>query len=187
MTHPPPQLSWATLRPLVEPAFADRITWAHVDHLKGKARLVVASVEAVTEQQVLLSAVDGSSSQSPVPYDYLVVATGSSNAGAPAARARGGGHSALQARRAAFAAEAKILAEAQSVLIVGGGPTGVELAGEILTDQPNKKAGISRIWLVRRTHPDTPLPHQVTIVHSGTALLHGAGVPDAINDKVGVA
>ncbi|KAJ7948052.1 putative Apoptosis-inducing factor [Quillaja saponaria] len=43
---------------------------------------------------------------------------------------------------------------AQSILIVGGGPTGVELAGEIAVDFPDKK---------------------VTLVHSGSRLLEFIG------------
>lgn len=46
------------------------------------------------------------------------------------------------------------LKAAKSVLIVGGGPTGVELAGEIVTDFPDKK---------------------VTLVHGGARLLEFVG------------
>jgi NADH dehydrogenase FAD-containing subunit len=36
------------------------------------------------------------------------------------------------------------LQAAETVLIIGGGPVGVELAGEIATDFPNKKVLYSR-------------------------------------------
>lgn len=48
---------------------------------------------------------------------------------------------------------------ANSILIVGGGPTGVELAGEIVTDYPEKK---------------------ITLVHTGSRLLEFIG-PKAAN------
>lgn len=40
--------------------------------------------------------------------------------------------------------------ESERIVIVGGGPVGVELAGEIATDYPQKKVTIlhSREWLV---------------------------------------
>jgi NADH dehydrogenase FAD-containing subunit len=39
-------------------------------------------------------------------------------------------------------AENKKIVAAQSILIIGGGPVGVELAGEIVVDYPDKKVRI---------------------------------------------
>lgn len=57
-----------------------------------------------------------------------------------------------------ISAEHEKIKSANSILIVGGGPTGVELAGEIAVDFPDKK---------------------VTLVHRGTRLL------DFISEKAG--
>ena len=86
-----------------------------------------------------------------VPYDYLVLAPGNTGSvGKPV-------HATLSERRAFFVAEAAKLHAASSVLVIGGGPVGVELAGEIVTDMPGKK---------------------VTIVHTGSALIDGGMTGD---------
>eukprot|EP00667_Euglena_gracilis_P024738 EG_transcript_28622 len=83
----------------------------------------------------------------PVPYDYLVLATGTSYcfpmkvAAADAAE--------VAKRIEGFAAD---LRRAQNVLIVGGGPVGCELAGEI-----------------RYVHPEKP----ITLLQSGPELIPG--------------
>eukprot|EP00667_Euglena_gracilis_P008631 EG_transcript_8750 len=88
---------------------------------------------------------------SPVPYDYLVLATGTSYcfpmkvAAADAAE--------VAKRIEGFAAD---LRRAQSVLIVGGGPVGCELAGEI-----------------RHVYPEKP----ITLLHSGPDLIPGNTPP----------
>lgn len=66
--------------------------------------------------------------------DYLVLAPGNAGGlGKPV------GAPTLEARRAQFRSDAAKLEKASSVLIVGGGPVGIELAGEILTDFKSKK------------------------------------------------
>ena len=80
-----------------------------------------------------------------VPYDYLVLAPGiTGSVGKPMQATQ------LAERRAFFVAEAARLRSASSVLIIGGGPVGVELAGEIMTEMPGKK---------------------ITLVHTGSALM----------------
>ena len=132
------EISWAGLRAMVEPALAPRVVWSHEAHLKGAAKLLVGTVARITEAAVELA--DGTA----VPYDYLVLAPGC-----------GGGFGkplepTLAERIKAFEAEAERIKGASAVLIVGGGPTGVELAAEIITEFPGKK---------------------VTLVQSGPAVL----------------
>ncbi|KAJ6315933.1 hypothetical protein OIU78_019250 [Salix suchowensis] len=79
-----------------------------------------------------------------IPYDYLVIATGHSD---PVPKTR-------MERLKEYQAENEKIKSAQYVLIVGGGPTGVELAGEISFDFPEK---------------------HVTLVHSGSRLLEFIG------------
>lgn len=63
------EISWAGLRSMVEPSFAERSVINHTDYLPN-ARIIASSATNITDKEVFVS--DGSS----VPYDYLVVATG---------------------------------------------------------------------------------------------------------------
>ncbi|KAG7032025.1 Apoptosis-inducing factor-like A [Cucurbita argyrosperma subsp. argyrosperma] len=63
------EISWAGLRSMVEPSFAERSVINHTDYLSN-AKIVASSATNITDKEVIVS--DGSS----VPYDYLVVATG---------------------------------------------------------------------------------------------------------------
>ena len=82
--------------------------------------------------------------QSSIPFDVLVVATGSSYA-FPARVSRPMRSMALPA----FETINKQLLQAQSVLVIGGGAVGVELAAEVATDFPSKKVTLvhSHEWL----------------------------------------
>jgi hypothetical protein len=62
----PPQITWSTPRALVEPLFAEEITFLHKDYLKA-ARLVVGKATEVRQGDVLLASGDV------VPFDYLVL------------------------------------------------------------------------------------------------------------------
>jgi len=149
----PLQISWASLRACVEPAVGERITWSHEQHLKGQARVLVGTVQAVSKNSIQLST--GNS----VPFDYLVLAPGNAaTVGKPI-------HKTLAERRAFFRAEAERLSKANSVLIIGGGPVGVELATEIVTDMPGKK---------------------VTLVHAGSTLMDQGMARDAFAGKFSV-
>eukprot|EP00741_Cyanophora_paradoxa_P018567 tig00021070_g17926.t1 len=83
-----------------------------------------------------------------VPYDFLVVATGVSYSGWKAEEAT------ADERVVALRGMRDRLRGARRVLIVGGGPTGVEAAAEILMAAPKR---------------------EVTLVHSGPALLDELG------------
>ncbi|GAB5357021.1 hypothetical protein AAMO2058_000338000 [Amorphochlora amoebiformis] len=75
-----------------------------------------------------------------VPFDFLLIGTGSTYSGSIRASKS---ESTLRSREATWERECKKLKEARSVLIIGGGPVGVELAGEILTRYPDKKVVIT--------------------------------------------
>ncbi|KAL3694829.1 hypothetical protein R1sor_008480 [Riccia sorocarpa] len=64
-----------------------------------------------------------------VPFDFLVITTGTTFSG-PKTKVE---------RIEDFEAKKKKIEDSDSILIIGGGPVGVELAGEIATDFPKKK------------------------------------------------
>ncbi|KAJ4979327.1 hypothetical protein NE237_010107 [Protea cynaroides] len=131
------EIPWANLRSIVEPSFAKRSLIRHTDYFKD-GRVITSHASNITETGVLTT--DGHL----VPYDYLVIATGHANS-APKARTEKLQH---------YEAEHQKIKSADSILIIGGGPTGVELAGEIAVDFPEKR---------------------VTLVHRGSRLLEFVG------------
>lgn len=131
------EIPWGSLRAMVEPSFAERTVIKHSDYLTN-AQIVVSTATNVTESEVFTA--DGHS----FAYDYLVVATGHKDS-FPRTRSE---------RLSQYESEFKKIKSHDSILIVGGGPTGVELAGEISVDFPEKK---------------------VTLVHRGSRLLEFVG------------
>ncbi|XP_020102383.1 apoptosis-inducing factor 2-like [Ananas comosus] len=131
------EIPWAYLRAMVEPPFAEKILIKHTDYLTN-AVIVTSRAIGVTETEVLTD--EGRS----IPYDFLIVATGHAD---PVPRSRNG-------RIEQLREEHEKIKSSSSVLIIGGGRRGVELAGEIASDYPEKK---------------------VTLVHKGSRLLEHLG------------
>ncbi|KAK9175471.1 hypothetical protein WN944_027478 [Citrus x changshan-huyou] len=131
------EITWASLRAMVEPSFGKRSVINHTDYLVN-GRIVASPAINITENEVLTA--EGRR----VVYDYLVIATGHKD---PVPKTR-------TERLNQYQAENQKIKSARSILIVGGGPTGVELAGEIAVDFPEKK---------------------VTLVHKGSRLLEFIG------------
>ncbi|RZC71916.1 hypothetical protein C5167_035080 [Papaver somniferum] len=117
------EITYANLRAKVEPSFAERSVVKHGDYFT-KGRMVIAYATGVTDTEVLTS--DGEH----IPYDYLVVATGANENTYPISR-----NKRLEQYKEHYAK----IKSADSVLVIGGGSTGVELAGEIAVDFPEKK------------------------------------------------
>ena len=82
-----------------------------------------------------------------VEFDYLVVCTGIQYS-APFKSSKSTKEEAIQQ----FKDLNEDIKKSKSILLVGGGPTGVEVAGEIVTDYPDK---------------------QVTLIHGGSQLIPG--------------
>ncbi|KAK2640818.1 hypothetical protein Ddye_022581 [Dipteronia dyeriana] len=131
------EITWASLRAMVEPYFGERTVINHRDYLVN-GRVVTSAAINITDTEVLTA--EGIL----IVYDYLVIATGHMD---PVPKTR-------TERLNEYQAENQKIKSAQSILIVGGGPTGVELAGEIAVDFPDKK---------------------VTLVHKGSRLLEFIG------------
>ncbi|XP_078434045.1 uncharacterized protein LOC144705312 [Wolffia australiana] len=131
------EIPWANLRAMVEPSFAERSLFNHSEYLSN-VRLVTSSAIDVTSSEVLLK------NGRQIPYDYLVIATGRSST-PPRTK---------EERLLQFLDENEKIRSSNSILIIGGGPTGVELAAEIAVDFPDKK---------------------LTLVHNGHRLLQFVG------------
>ncbi|KAA8539086.1 hypothetical protein F0562_025778 [Nyssa sinensis] len=131
------EIPWASLRSSVEPSFAEKSVINHWDYLPN-ARIVTSAAVNITRNEVLTA------QGCLIAYDYLVIATGH---GGTDARTR-------TEKLSHYRTEHQKIKSANSILIVGGGPTGVELAGEISVDFPDKK---------------------VTLVHRGSRLLEFIG------------
>ncbi|KAL9296916.1 hypothetical protein ACSQ67_022812 [Phaseolus vulgaris] len=135
------EITWASLRSRVEPSFAERSVINHQDYLTH-GNIITSSAVDITETEVITE--DGHK----IGFDYLVIATGHADE-VPKNRTE---------RLNQFKEDNERIKSARSILIVGGGPTGVELAAEIAVDFPNKK---------------------VTIVHKGPRLLDFVGTKAA--------
>lgn len=131
------EISWASLRSMIEPSFAERSVINHSDYFTN-GDIITSNAVNVTETEVLTA--DGHQ----IGYDYLVIATGHADR-VPKSRSE---------RLNQFKEDNQKIKSAHSILIIGGGPTGVELAGEIAVDFPDKK---------------------VTLVHRGSRLLEFIG------------
>ncbi|CAN6871607.1 unnamed protein product [Brassica oleracea] len=123
------EITWASLRSMVEPSFAERTVINHKNYFK-KGHVVTSPSVNITETDVMTA--DGDvydNSNIVIGYDYLVIATGHSDL-FPKTR---------QEKLSQYQSEYENIRSSKSVLIVGGGPSGVELAAEIAVDFPEKK------------------------------------------------
>ncbi|KAG7012677.1 Apoptosis-inducing factor 2, partial [Cucurbita argyrosperma subsp. argyrosperma] len=131
------EIPYGSLRSTVEPSFAERSLIKHSEYFSN-GRLITSPAVDITESQVLVA--DGRH----VDFDFLVVATGHDHP-LPTTRAL---------RLQHYREENERIREANSILVIGGGPSGVELAGEIATDFRDKA---------------------ITLVHNGPRLLEFMG------------
>ncbi|KAJ3698456.1 hypothetical protein LUZ61_002161 [Rhynchospora tenuis] len=131
-------IPWTDLRSMVEPTFAEKTLIKHSEYLSNGTIINSRAID-ITATEVLTE--EGRA----VPYDYLVVATGHDE---PLPRNK-------TDRIGQFKQDYEKIKSSSSILIIGGGPTGVELAGEIATDFPDKK---------------------VTLVHKGERLIEFIGL-----------
>ncbi|MEV5436856.1 FAD-dependent oxidoreductase [Streptomyces sp. NPDC052682] len=134
----------ASLRAGVHPEWS-MTPFIPYDRLLEHGRMVVGKVVRIdtAERQVVLATGER------LPYDVVVIATGADYP----EPARFTGTTVEEAAKS-YAEHQQKIAGAAHVLVVGGGPSGVELAAEI-----------------RLARPDA----RVTLAHSGPALLHSTG------------
>lgn len=163
----PKDFAWVSFAAFRASSAADGESWSKrmtvpLTRVLKRGRVVRGSATGVdTARKVVLYTPHGESAAAELPYDYLVVATGATFAAPFNPRSND-----AVAARAALAALRATVSASSRVVVVGGGPSGIELAGEIRDAVP--KAAI-------------------TIVHSGKTLLSGAGnvsPPAALSDKL---
>lgn len=115
------------IRALVQPQLLDQALMPY-DRLLKRGKVVQARATGVDGKGVILA--DGTR----VDADWIVLATGSGNG--PAFKP---GEAGIAGLRAANARISDQIAAAQNIVIVGAGPVGTELAGEIGHFMPGKK------------------------------------------------
>ncbi|GBF90381.1 hypothetical protein Rsub_02487 [Raphidocelis subcapitata] len=162
------EVVFANARALVEPAVCERSVIG-VEELKPHGTFVCGEVVSLTDREAALA--DGRK----LPFDYAAVCTGSAQA-LWKGDARGVGE-----RREELRAQHAALRAAPAVVVVGGGPLGVELAGEILTDLPGKPVVV--VHSGPRLLQD--LPCRAGALARGWLEAHGCKV--LLNDRVAAA
>ncbi|KAM3282712.1 hypothetical protein P3S67_026357 [Capsicum chacoense] len=126
------EITWASLRSMVEPEFAKRSVISHSEYLPH-AKIVTSAAVNITDTDVFTA------QGSRIRYDYLVVATGHTQ---NSARTKTEKISQYQI------GSMKRFKSAKFILIVGGGPTGVELAAEISVEFIGESASRKTLnWL----------------------------------------
>ena len=142
----------ASVRSVTEPGFEKEILIPYLNLLKYGS-VVHGEVTEITDTQLTIHG-----HPEPVSFDYLVIATGSSYA-FPGKLAEPTVADAI----AKYKASQEELSKASKITIIGGGPVGVELAGEIATDHPTKS---------------------VTLIHSRSLLCSGPGLNETFSNRI---
>lgn len=165
------------LRALVEPAFLPKI-FVPYDRLLTRGRVVRDRAVDVDAHRVVLA------SGETVAADYVVLATGSTYP-FPAKSDAHDAEDAIDNYRAAY----DELKHANRVLLVGAGPVGIELAGEIIAKWPEKHVtllDLSDDVLGGRFRPDLRAELRAQLVELGVDLVLGEGLrgfpPTAANE-----
>lgn len=153
------------LRTVLEPGHMRSIQALH-NHYLHRATIIADTVIAVTAQAV-------KTASQTYPYDYLVIASGSSY-NAPIKE----GNVVLATRAEHLREYHKKLEGAGSILIIGGGLVGVELAAEIIEHYPKKQVTIAHAGnkLVERNNEKT--------IAYATNFLTSRGVKIRYNERV---
>ncbi|KAJ1650760.1 hypothetical protein IWQ61_008512 [Dispira simplex] len=160
-----------TVRPPAQKDFAEKL-WISLEQWLPDTlphRLVQGTVSEVHPSHVLVQETDET-----YPYDYLIVASG--------VRFNAPFHFATNDRAEGIKAAhayADNVAKATKVLIVGGGPAGVELAGEIKDSYPDKEVTLVHgdDWLL---NDQIPLKFRRKL----TERVHDLGIKLVLNDRL---
>lgn len=168
----------AALRAVVDPAWLERIFLPY-DRLLTHGRVAHAAAVQVQADQVVLA------SGEQIAADFLVLATGSTYP-FPAKSDVDDTGEAQRRYRAAHA----VLAGADRILLVGAGPVGLELAGEITAAWPQKVVTIvdqADDVLAGPYEPQLRAELRSQLAARGVTLLLGAGLDPAPPTAPGTA
>lgn len=156
----------AAIRALLQPNLIDQIILPY-DRLLSSGQVVQARATAVNQSEVILD--NGTT----YPADYIVLATGSSYS----APFKPAGSSISEFKETHTKVSAQ-LADAKSIVIVGAGAVGTELAGEIAAARPEKD--ITLVSPDDRLFPMYPAKLGDQLVKK----LKGAGVKVVLGQRV---
>eukprot|EP01113_Clastostelium_recurvatum_P014808 TRINITY_DN1810_c0_g1_i2.p1 TRINITY_DN1810_c0_g1~~TRINITY_DN1810_c0_g1_i2.p1 ORF type:complete len:1881 (-),score=513.21 TRINITY_DN1810_c0_g1_i2:37-5679(-) len=124
---------------------------SHAAYLPASCRLILGEVHEVAPQRLMIRQYGGDSYQVvKIDYDHLIIATGASYC----SNIRDNNAVYLEARSEVLRKETSTLHDASRILVIGGGPVGVEMTAELLSRFPLK---------------------QITLVHDKVRLLDRAG------------
>jgi apoptosis-inducing factor 2 len=155
------------LRALVDPTFLPKIFMPY-NSLLAHGRVVRDRAVEVGAHRVVLASGEA------ITADYVVLATGSAYP-FPAKSDAHDAEDAIDNYRAAY----NELTHANRVLLVGAGPVGIELAGEITSKWPDKKVTILDLAddvLGERFRPDLRAELRKQLVDLGVELVLGVGL-----------
>jgi NADH dehydrogenase FAD-containing subunit len=168
-----------SLRALVEPSFLSSIFLPY-DRLLAHGRVVRDRAVEVTSQHVVLASGDA------IDADYVILATGSTYP-FPAKTDAHAAQDAIDNYRAAY----DELIHADRVLLIGAGPVGIELAGEIVAKWPDKHVTLLDLGddvLGERFREDLRAELRSQLVELGVELVLGEGLrelPSTASSELG--
>lgn len=153
---------------------AMKIVMRHDHYLVGSnIRIVKELVKEVTPTKVILS-------NETIYFDYLILACGTSYR----STIKDAQNLTTEFRVQSLTRDASDLASADSVLIVGGGLVGVELAAEIVTSYPNKKLTLVTAGdrLLERMKPNVSAAAHKWLSSRGVDVVFGERVRQSKKD-----
>ncbi len=148
------------LRTIVEPGHIRKIQRLHTSYLH-RTHVVIGEVSNVSHLFVKIGS-------KKIPYDYLVIASGSRYT-LPIKEQ----HVILATRAVHLRDCYKQLCTSESVLIIGGGLVGVELAAEIITKYPSKQVTLVHAGnrLIERNHTKASLAVEYFLKRRGVTII----------------
>lgn len=150
-----------------------KVVLRHDRHLTSpNVRIVKEMVKEVTPTKVILS-------EETIYFDYLILACGTSYRSSIKAE-----NLSSEFRVQALTREASDLSSSESILIVGGGLVGVELAGEIVVSYPKKKLTLATSGdrLLERMKPSVSKAAHKWLTEKGVTVLFGERVRQSKKD-----